>query len=82
MDALIKTIQLNFLITNLHSKGLERSIGNMGVKNGTLFVVLNKVLAFQVKICHFGCLNNPTFLFGLYLNRTFKKNSIDLNHSL
>jgi hypothetical protein len=40
MDALIKTIQLIFLITNLHSKGLERSIGNMGVKNGTLFDVL------------------------------------------
>jgi hypothetical protein len=32
MDALIKTIKLILLITNLHSKGLEISIGDMGAK--------------------------------------------------
>jgi hypothetical protein len=32
MDVLIKTIKLILLITNLDSKGLERSIGNMGGK--------------------------------------------------
>jgi hypothetical protein len=31
--ALIKIIKLILLITKLHSKGLERSIGNMGAKN-------------------------------------------------
>ncbi len=31
---LIKTIKLILLITKLHSKGLERSIGDMGAKKG------------------------------------------------
>jgi hypothetical protein len=43
----------------LHSKGLRRSIGDMGEKIGTLFYVFNKVLAFQVKLCHSGCLSIP-----------------------
>jgi hypothetical protein len=28
------------------------------------------------------CQSNPTFFFGLYLNKTLKICSIDLNHSL
>jgi hypothetical protein len=32
MDALIRTIKLILLIKNLHSKGLERSIGDVGAK--------------------------------------------------
>jgi hypothetical protein len=39
-DALIRTIKLILLITNLHSKGLERSIRGIGAKNKTLFDVL------------------------------------------
>jgi len=42
------------LITNLHSKGLERSIGNAGAKKRTLFYVFNKVWALQMKVCHSG----------------------------
>ncbi len=41
------------LITNLHSKGLKRSIKNMGGKDKTLFDVFNGVLALQMKVCHF-----------------------------
>jgi hypothetical protein len=37
IDVLIKTIKLILLIINLHFKGLERSIGDMGAKNKTLF---------------------------------------------
>jgi hypothetical protein len=51
---LIRTIKLLFLITNLHSKGLERNVGDMGVKNRALFEVFNRVLAFQMKVCYFG----------------------------
>jgi hypothetical protein len=48
--ALIKTIKL-LLITNLDSKGLE-SIGDASAKiKKTLF---NRVLALQMKVCHFG----------------------------
>jgi hypothetical protein len=32
MNTLISTIKLILLITNLHSKGLERSIGDAGAK--------------------------------------------------
>jgi hypothetical protein len=39
---------------NLDSKGLERSIGNVVVKKMTLFNVFDWVLAFQMKVCHFG----------------------------
>jgi hypothetical protein len=51
---LIKTIKLILLITNLHSKGLERNIGDVGAKIKTLFDVFNKVLALRMKVCHFG----------------------------
>jgi hypothetical protein len=34
---LIKTIKLNFLIENLHFKGLERNIKDMGAKKGHYF---------------------------------------------
>jgi len=54
MDALIKTIKLILLIINLHSKGLERSIGDVGAKNRTLFDVFNRGLAFQMKVCPSG----------------------------
>jgi hypothetical protein len=54
MDALIRTIKLSLLITNLHSQGLERSIGNMGVKNKTLLLFFDKVLVLQMKVCHSG----------------------------
>jgi hypothetical protein len=54
MDALIRTIKLSLLITNLHSQGLERSIGNMGVKNKTLLFFFDKVLVLQMKVCHSG----------------------------
>jgi hypothetical protein len=51
MDALIRTIKLSLLITNLHSKGLERNIGDMGVKNMT-FNFFDRVLALQMKVCY------------------------------
>jgi hypothetical protein len=54
MDALIRTIKLIFLITNLHSKGLEKNTGDFGAKNRTLFDVFNRVLALQMKVCHYG----------------------------
>jgi hypothetical protein len=41
-------------MTNLHSKGLERSIKDFSAKKKTLFDVFNKVLALQMKVCHFG----------------------------
>jgi hypothetical protein len=53
MDALIKTIKLIFLITKLHSKGLERSIKDVRAKKKKIFDVFNRVLALQMKICHF-----------------------------
>jgi hypothetical protein len=43
--ALIRTIKLIFLITKLHSKGLERSTRDAGAKKNTFFDVFNKVLA-------------------------------------
>jgi hypothetical protein len=51
---LIKTIKIILVITNLHSKGLERSIGDVGAKNKTIFDVFNRVLTLQMKVCHFG----------------------------
>jgi hypothetical protein len=54
MDALIRTIKSFSLITNLHSKYLERCIRDVGAKNMTLFNVFNKVLALQMKVCHSG----------------------------
>jgi hypothetical protein len=38
--ALIKIIKLMLLIIKLHSKGLERNIGDMGANYMTLFDVL------------------------------------------
>jgi hypothetical protein len=52
MDVLIKTTKLILLIKNLHSKGLERSIRDVGVKNRTIFYAFNRVLALQMKVCH------------------------------
>ncbi len=54
MNALIKIIKLILVITKLHSKGLGRSIGGVGVKKKTLFDVFNRVLAIQMKVYHFG----------------------------
>jgi hypothetical protein len=54
MYALVRTTKLILLIKNLPCKGLERSIGNMGAKKRTLFYVFNKVLALQMKVCHYG----------------------------
>ncbi len=50
---LIRIIKLILLITNLHSKGLERNIKDVGAKNGSLFYVFNKVFALQMKVYHF-----------------------------
>jgi hypothetical protein len=54
MDTLIRTIKSILLIINLHSKGLESGIRDVGAKKKTLFNVLNRVLALQMKVCHFG----------------------------
>jgi hypothetical protein len=54
MNTLIRIIKLILLITNLHSKGLERNIRDMGAKNKTLFDIFNKVLTLQMKVCHSG----------------------------
>jgi hypothetical protein len=54
MDALIRIIKLILLISNLHSKGLERSMGDVCEKTKTLFDVFNRILALQMKVCHFG----------------------------
>jgi hypothetical protein len=51
---LIKTIKIISLITNLHSKGLERSMGDVGAKTKTIFDVFNRVLTLQMRVCHFG----------------------------
>jgi hypothetical protein len=46
MNALtIRKIKFILLITNLHSKGLERSKGDVGAKNRALFYLFNRVLA-------------------------------------
>jgi hypothetical protein len=37
MDVLLRTTKIILLIKNLHSKGLERSMGDVGAKNWTLF---------------------------------------------
>ncbi len=39
MDALIRTIKLILLIPTLHSKGLEKNIGDLSAKKKTLFDV-------------------------------------------
>ncbi len=51
---LIRIIKLILLIKNLRSKGLERSIRDVGAKNMTLFNVFNRVLTLQMKVCHNG----------------------------
>jgi hypothetical protein len=51
---LTRTIKLILLIANLHSKGLERNIGDVGAKKKIVFDVFNKVSALQMKVCHFG----------------------------
>jgi hypothetical protein len=50
--ALIRTIKLILLITKLHSKALERSIGNVATINRKLFYVFNRFLALQMRVCH------------------------------
>jgi hypothetical protein len=52
MDALIRKIKLILLITNLHSKGLERKTGDVGEKKKTLFDFFNRILALQMKVYH------------------------------
>jgi hypothetical protein len=51
---LIRTTKLILLIKILHSKGLERSIGDVDVKKRTLFDFFNRVLALPMKVCHYG----------------------------
>jgi hypothetical protein len=70
--ALIKTIKLILLIKKLHSKGLERSVGDMGAKKGhyLMFSIRFKVLALQMKICYFQNVLKSCILFCLYLNMT------------
>jgi hypothetical protein len=51
--ALIRIIKLILLITNLHFKGLERSMGDVVAKKKILCDVFNKVLALQMNVCHF-----------------------------
>jgi hypothetical protein len=51
---LIRITKLILLIKNLLSKGLERSIRDIGAKKRTLFDVFNRVLALQMKVCNFG----------------------------
>jgi hypothetical protein len=46
---LVKIIKLIFLITKLHSKGLER---RHECKKRTLFNIFNMVLALKMKVCH------------------------------
>ncbi len=52
MDVLIRTTTIILLIKNLHSKGLERYMGDAGAKQRTLFDVFNRILALQMKVCH------------------------------
>jgi hypothetical protein len=44
------------LITNLHSKGLERNIKDGGAKKPKKDIIwfFNMVLALQMELCHFG----------------------------
>jgi len=53
-NMLTKTTKLNLLIKNLHSKGLEISIRDVGERKRTLVDVFNRVLALQTKVCHYG----------------------------
>jgi hypothetical protein len=43
-------MKLILLITKSYSNGLEKYIGDVGI----LFDVFNRVLAFQMRVCHFG----------------------------
>jgi hypothetical protein len=45
----MKIIKLILLVKNLHSKGLKRSIGDVGAKKN--ISPFNRVLAFQMKVC-------------------------------
>jgi hypothetical protein len=54
MDVLTRRIKLVFKIKNIHFKGLERNVRDMGTKNRKLFDVFNRVLRFQMKVYHFG----------------------------
>jgi hypothetical protein len=63
MDAFIRTITLILLITNLHSKGLERGIRDVGAKKDIILKNFNRVLALQMKICHSGISKFSCILF-------------------
>jgi hypothetical protein len=47
IDVLIRITKLVSLIKILHSKGLERRIGDVGAKKRTLFDVFNKVWHYE-----------------------------------
>ncbi len=74
----IRIIKLLFLIINLHSKGLERSMGDMGAKKRHYMMFLIGFWHSERNVI-MECLNSLTFLFSLYLNKTFKICSIDWN---
>ncbi len=64
---LIRTMKLILLITKSYCKGLERNIGDVGVEKKTLFDFLNRVLALQIRVYHFGnvLMSSIHFLFIL-----------------
>ncbi len=81
-NVLIRTIKLILFITNLHSKGLERNIGDLGAQKKHYLIFLIGFWHSKWKYVILECQNSLTFLLGSYLNKTFKICSIDLNNSL
>jgi hypothetical protein len=73
---LIMTNIFIYLIIRLHSKSFERIMRDIDTKNRTLFSVLNKALAFQMRYCHSRNVWSLAFLICSYLNTTFKTCSI------
>jgi hypothetical protein len=78
---ILRTIKWFFLTTKLHSKGLERSVGDMGAeKRHFMFLIGFWHSKWNYVIQELSYI--LVIFFGLYLNMTFKICSIDLNHAL
>jgi hypothetical protein len=74
-------MKLILFITKSYSKGLKRNIIDVGVEKMTLFDFLIRFWHFKQEYIILEMSYCLAFLFGLYLNKTLKICSIDLNHS-
>jgi hypothetical protein len=75
-----KNNQIIFVNYKFTFQRFGEKIRDAGAKTKTLFDVLVGFWHSKSKYVILEHLSSPTFLFGLYLNKTFKICSIDLNH--